>query len=299
MNENMRNELVLVVTGANRGVGKGIVELLAKQKLEQPLTIYATSRSGSKADIETEVLNEIRYRKLDIADSLSIETFFNTILSEVSSIDVLINNAAVTNDHQETPALAEETIWNNYGGTRDMCKAFLSQPQLKVDSRIVNITSSFNHLSSYGSDIQGRFMSVKIIVDLNAIAEAYLDATRQGQDVQQRAGWGSGSRSDKVSKALINALTILLANQNPEVTINCCCPGWIDTDMGRKANGIPPKTTVEGARIPARLAIGHLGEEGNEDGKLGSSSPSISGLFFENDTIIDRGWGRGKLWLAL
>ncbi|CAO2653399.1 Nn.00g028100.m01.CDS01 [Neocucurbitaria sp. VM-36] len=295
----MANNLVVVVTGSNRGVGKGIVELLAKQQLQRPLTIYATSRSGEDTKIHASSPNEIRYEKLDITDYASIQTLFEKVLKEQTAIDILINNAAVSNDYRETPEYAAETVRTNYGGTRDMCKAFLAQPNLRPGSRIANVTSGYNRLATYGQAIQDRFRSASAVSDLDSMADAYLDAVRRGQPAQEEDGWGSGSRSYKVSKALNNAITILLAKKNPDILINNCCPGWTDTAMGNQARGKPPKTPEEGARIPTRLAIGNLGPQGDEDGGLGQDTEKVSGHFFENDNIMATGWGKAKLWLEL
>jgi carbonyl reductase 1 len=295
----MAKSQVIVVTGSNRGIGKGIVQLLAKQQHEQPLTIYATSRSGANTNIQVFPPNEIRYSKLDISDQSSIQSFFQLALKEHSAIDILINNAAVSNDYRETPEYAAQTVTTNYGGTRDMCEAFLSNVSRGPGSRIVNVTSGYNQLNNYGPELQERFRAVTTISDVDALAESYLDAVKRGEDVQQQSGWGSGARSYKVSKALINALTIVLAQQNPDTLVNCCCPGWVDTDMGNQAKGSPPKTLEEGARIPVRLAIGDLGPKGDEAGGLGNESERVSGKFFENDNIMERGWGKAQLWLKL
>jgi NAD(P)-dependent dehydrogenase (short-subunit alcohol dehydrogenase family) len=295
----MANCQVIVVTGSNRGIGKGIVQLLAKQKHERPVTIYATSRSGADTNIQVFPPNEVRYSKLDISDQSSIQSFFQLAGKEHSKIDALINNAAVSNDYRETPEYATQTVTTNYGGTRDMCEAFLSTGLCGPGSRIVNITSGYNQLSNYGQAIEERFRALKTISDVDALAESYLDAVKCGEDVQQQSGWGSGARSYKVSKALINALTVVIAQQHPEVLVNCCCPGWVNTDMGNQAKGNPPKTPEEGARIPVRLAIGDLGPKGDEAGGLGNESERVSGKFFENDNILERGWGKAHLWLKL
>lgn len=44
-----------------------------------------------------------------------------------------------------------------------------------------------------------------------------------------------------VSKAAENAITMILARDNPGLLVNCCCPGWVDTGLGDQA-GPPPKT---------------------------------------------------------
>lgn len=36
-------------------------------------------------------------------------------------------------------------------------------------------------------------------------------------------------------------MTRILARDNPDLIINCCCPGWVNTDMGNMV-GKAPKT---------------------------------------------------------
>ena len=239
--------------------------------------------------------------KLDITDQSSIQTFLQSVFKEHSAIDVLINNAAVANDHRETPEYAAETVRNNWGGTKNMCEAFLAGSIMsrKPWSRIVNVTSGMNQLSKYGPELQEKFRAVKSVPDIDALAASYIEIVKRGPEAQEQAGWGSGARSYKVSKALIMAMTILLAKQNPEIMINNACPGWTDTVMGKQGNDAlqPPKTPEEGARVPVRLAIGDLESSGDEDGGLGKESERVSGMFFENDNIMAKGWGKSKLWV--
>lgn len=61
---------------------------------------------------------------------------------------------------------------------------------------------------------------------------------------EQSSGFDSPGRAYNVSKACVNALTAVLARENPRVFINACCPGWVSTDMG-KLVGKPPKTAGE------------------------------------------------------
>lgn len=59
---------LVVVTGSNRGIGQGIIQLLAKTQHDPPLTIYATSRAGVDLNIQGSHNNEVRYSKLDVGD---------------------------------------------------------------------------------------------------------------------------------------------------------------------------------------------------------------------------------------
>ncbi len=65
---------------------------------------------------------------------------------------------------------------------------------------------------------------------------------------EDRQGWPKQAYS--VSKACINALTAVLAGENPGLLINSCCPGWVSTDMGKMVGSAPPKH-------PGKLRIGY------------------------------------------
>ena len=292
----MSQPLIVVVTGANRGIGQGISKLLAETQHRRPLCIYATSRSGIDLGIQALSPNEIRYSKLDISDISSVITFITSTLREDGKIDVLINNAGVNNNSKETPELAEQTIDLNYHGTKNMCQLFLTEGKMRTtpDSRIVNVSSTASSLSNYEPSIQSRFRSAQSISDIDALAQEYVSA-RKSQN-QEAVGFGAPSNSYQVSKALVNALTVVLSGENESVAVNCCCPGWVDSDMGNLI-GKPPKTLEEGARIPVRLAIGDLGENGNENGGLETGNGEIlSGRYYGNDRVMDTGWGRAREW---
>lgn len=292
----MSQPLVVVVTGSNRGIGQGIIKLLAKTQHRRPLCIYATCRNDIDIGIQPLSPNEIRHAELDISDKKSISTFITNTLQRDGKIDVLINNAGVNNNNKETPELAEQTVNTNYYGTKDMCQLFLTQGRMGTtpDSRIVNVSSTASSLSNYQPSIQSRFRSVQSISDIDALAHEYVSAVKSHS--QQAVRFGAPPNSYQVSKALMNALTLVLAKENEGVTINCCCPGWVNSDMGNLI-GRPPKTLEEGARIPVRLAIDDLGDGGNEYGGLErGNGEKISGKYFGNDRVMDTGWGRAREW---
>lgn len=289
----MSKNLTVVVTGSNRGIGQGTIQLLAKTQHTSPLNIIATSRGGVDLEIQASPPNSVQYAKLDIGDKSSIKSFF----SSVKAVDVLINNAGINQNNEEDAQKAGQVIDVNYRGTRDMCQAFLSAASSSPETRIVNVSSTACQLNNYDAAVQQKFHSVRSVQDVDALADDYVELVRQGGDAQEQAGFGSPPKSYQVSKALINALTVVLARENPDVAINCCCPGWVNTDMGHQV-GEPPKTLEEGAHIPVRLAIGELGNKGDQDGGLerGESERKVSGRYFGNDGVSDRGWGRAREW---
>jgi carbonyl reductase 1 len=291
----MPQPLTIVVTGSNRGIGQGIIQLLAKTQHPQPLHIYATSRGGVDLGIQATPPNEIRYAKLDVSDKTSISSFLKTALKENGKIDRLINNAGVNNNGNETAETAEQTININYHATKQMCQSFLSEGKMSSTpgARIINVSSTASVLSNYPPNMQSEFRNCKKIEEVDALADRYISSVKNGE--QEAASFGAPPKSYQVSKALINALTVVLAQQNSDVAINCCCPGWVDSDMGNQI-GRPPKTLEEGARIPVRLAIGDLGVGGDGDGGLGKGEERVNGRYFGNDGVSDRGWGRAREW---
>lgn len=59
----------------------------------------------------------------------------------------------------------------------------------------------------------------------------------------KESGWPGGySAGYAATKAAQTALTRILARENPNLLINCCCPGWVNTDMGAHSGGKPPKS---------------------------------------------------------
>ena len=282
----MTRKLITVVTGSNRGIGQGIVKLLAETKLDRPLIIYATSRAGNgNSDIKPQHDNEIRYEKLDVSDKKAILNFLRMAVKQdpgSSAIDILINNAGVNMNQDEDLEKATTTIDVNYRSLRHMCELFLGAGNMKSNkgARIVNVSSTGSSLSPYSDAIKQRFRSCSSISDVDAMAEEYLKAYDGGKLAQ--AGFGNGEAvSYQVSKSCINALTQVLGKLNPDVQINCCCPGWVDTGMGNIL-GKPPKSIEEGARIPVRLAVGDIGSE--------------SGKYWGNDGVMDRGYGKVQPW---
>jgi dehydrogenase/reductase SDR family protein 1 len=76
---------VALVTGASRGIGRGVASVLAAAGA----TVYATGRTIMDADLDPAV---VRIR-CDHTDDLQVRRLFDTIASEQRRLDVLVNNA--------------------------------------------------------------------------------------------------------------------------------------------------------------------------------------------------------------
>lgn len=66
-------------------------------------------------------------------------------------------------------------------------------------------------------------------------------------------GWPTGGFSAyKVSKALVNAYSRILAKDHPSLCINCVHPGYVETDMNFQVGHL---TVEEGARGALMMAM--------------------------------------------
>ena len=81
----------IVITGANRGIGLAMSEVL----IGQGHSVWGACRNPDGAD-ELRALGPAGILKLDIGDEASITGFAEALASETDAIDTLVNNAGMT-----------------------------------------------------------------------------------------------------------------------------------------------------------------------------------------------------------
>ena len=118
----------VLVTGANRGVGKCFVEALAERGAKK---IYACARNTSGLP-DSDGSTEIVHLSLDITDAAQIRA----AAEAAGNIDLLINNAGINRMTKlmggGDNAAAEAEMQTNYFGLLNMARAF--HPALKKSS---------------------------------------------------------------------------------------------------------------------------------------------------------------------
>jgi NAD(P)-dependent dehydrogenase (short-subunit alcohol dehydrogenase family) len=125
---NIQNKTVLI-TGANRGVGRALVNEALKRRAKR---VYAGTRGASDfADPRVTPLT------LDVTNAAQIEQ----AASEVSSLDVLINNAGIAlYDDLSNIEVIEQSLAVNLFGSLKMSRAFLPALQ-RSKGAIINTLS--------------------------------------------------------------------------------------------------------------------------------------------------------------
>ena len=92
----MKNNKVCIVTGASRGLGRGIALVLAK---EEGCTVYATARNeealkalAKEADTGTKG-GVVKFCTLDQSDDAAVQDFVEQVKSEENQVNLLVNSA--------------------------------------------------------------------------------------------------------------------------------------------------------------------------------------------------------------
>ena len=81
----------IIITGASSGIGRELALELAKEN--QVIGSYFHSEQEAK---ELQKIETIEMRKVDLRNSEEIETFVKQVAEEYQKIDVLINNAGIS-----------------------------------------------------------------------------------------------------------------------------------------------------------------------------------------------------------
>ena len=125
----------VLVTGGNRGIGKGIVEGF----LDNGNEVLATCRDASKFPFENDKLT---VAELDISDADSVENFKKTV--DDFGPEILVNNAGITKDNIFLRMSDDEwldVINTNLTGTFRVTKLVAKGMLKQKWGRIVNISS--------------------------------------------------------------------------------------------------------------------------------------------------------------
>jgi 3-oxoacyl-[acyl-carrier protein] reductase len=190
---------VAIVTGASRGIGRGIAEMLAARGAHVVAgargehardTVEAIRQAGGHADLVS----------LDVTDSASVEAMVTGAVERHGRVDVLVNNAGITRDQlmlrlrrQEWDEVIATNLTSAY-----TCVQAVLKPMLKQRSgRIISISSVVGQMGN------------------------------------------AGQANYAASKAGLIGFSMALAREvaSRNITVNVVSPGMVDTDMTRAVAG--------------------------------------------------------------
>lgn len=141
---------IALVTGASRGIGRAIAELLAERGARVIGT--ATSEKGAEA-ISAYLGDQGKGLMLNVVDPASIESVLATIRAEFGEVDILVNNAGITRDNLLMRMKDEEwqeVIDTNLTSVFRVSKAVMRAMMKKRFGRIITIGSVVGTMGNAG-----------------------------------------------------------------------------------------------------------------------------------------------------
>ncbi|HEC79186.1 MAG TPA: 3-oxoacyl-[acyl-carrier-protein] reductase [candidate division WOR-3 bacterium] len=137
----MLKNQVAVITGGANGIGAGI----AKRFVEEGAKVAVCDIDAETGRKITEALRgNAKFYRMDVADEEEIKKAVDQIFSDYAKIDILINNAGITNDKlllRMTKEDWERVIDINLTGTFLVTRAVIKYMIKQRYGRIVNIAS--------------------------------------------------------------------------------------------------------------------------------------------------------------
>ena len=189
---NFKNKKILI-TGATGGIGTYLV----KKFVSLDGNVIATGTNEKKLENLKNEFPNINTIQFDLSNHSEIESFVDNAFSKLNGIDVLVNNAGITNDNLSLRMKNEEwqkVIDINLSSTFYLCKSVIKKMLKNKSGKIVNITSIVGHTGNIG----------------------------QSNYAASKAGMIAMSKS----------LALEYAKKN--IFINCVSPGFIKTNMTDK-----------------------------------------------------------------
>jgi 3-oxoacyl-[acyl-carrier protein] reductase len=141
---------VAFITGGASGIGAGIAKKFIQ---EGTRVIICDVDAETGTETAQQIGGNIHFYKMDISDEGEVKKTVETVINEFSRIDILINNAGITNDRlllRMTKQDWESVIGINLTGTFLVTKTIMRYMIKQRYGRIVNIASVIGLIGNPG-----------------------------------------------------------------------------------------------------------------------------------------------------
>ena len=158
----MAHQRIALVTGANQGIGLHV----AKELAANGVTVLVGSRNLARGETAAQQIGHGAIAiQIDVTDRASIATAAERIRAEFGRLDLLVNNAGISNTGRDPNQSLEDyakitrpsnvsfeemrAVWEtNVFGVLAVYQAMLPLLRLSSDARIVNVSSGVGSLAT-------------------------------------------------------------------------------------------------------------------------------------------------------
>ena len=262
-----------LVTGAARDVGFQTGLALAR-RLPEGSTVYLTVRKENdiprltdelKTEQGPEVATKLKFVHLDFHDKNSLIKLYQTVKSEVATLDILVNNSQKYHlpsfmDDKKFAWQCEDTLAVNYHGLKKMCKIF--SPMMNQGGRVVNCSSHLGHLSNldgmepHASQLRAKFTQKDLAEEeLDRLVKQFSSLAVSGGGGWWQQGWPACPYT--VPKIAVNAYTRILQarldtyHPQKDLVVNAVHHGCMHKHMNSSAGFSP----AQAGELVAGLAL--------------------------------------------
>ncbi len=134
-----------LITGASRGIGRGIALELAQQGANVAFTFLSSPDKASELEKELQAMGvKAKGYQSDASEFKAADELITNVLKDFGSLEIVVNNAGITRDNllmRMTEEQFDEVIRTNLKSAFNITKA-CQRPMLKQrNGSIINITS--------------------------------------------------------------------------------------------------------------------------------------------------------------
>lgn len=225
---------IILVTGANKGIGYEAVRLLSQQQPQSTILLAARSQTNGEAALEKlgRPAN-VKFLQLDVTDKDSIAAAVAKVKADHGRVDILIHNAGILL-MEHSHANATSTFETNLFGVKNTTDAFLP---LLPDGGFINIVSSelgnWAH-SAAPKELRARLEDSDLQwPELEKLAREYVESTKLGGAAHRFPPTDAAYGAYGASKMFVSTYGRILGRQlkSRNIPVINTSPGYCATDL--------------------------------------------------------------------
>jgi carbonyl reductase 1 len=258
----MTTSRIALVTGANQGLGRALVEGLAARMAPDDLVLLTGRDPDRVAAAAAEVSDgpavaRVEGRVVNVRDADAIAS----LAAELGAVDIVFSNATsrMSPDRAQVDQVDAVAETNNLAATR-ILRAFA--PRLRPGGRLMIVASALGTLDKLDERVAGRFAEVakRDLDAVDALVAEWREAVHDGR--AEHEGFGTWlnipSKVGQVAAVRAIARERRAADLAENKLIAALCPGLIDTDASRPwfDDMSRAQTPTQAASWPLELVLG-------------------------------------------